>query len=60
MAFLAGDIRFTDIDRVIESVLQTVNLSEPDTLDGVQQLDATAREVAAEVIAPMTSAETLT
>lgn len=59
-AFLAGEIRFTDIDRVIESVLQTVNLSEPDTLDGVQQLDATAREVAAEVIVPMTSAETLT
>lgn len=59
-AFLAGEIRFTDIDRVIESVLRTVNLSEPDTLDGVQQLDATAREVAAEVIVPMTSAETLT
>jgi 1-deoxy-D-xylulose-5-phosphate reductoisomerase len=45
-AFLAGDIRFTDIDRIIASVLHTVNLMEPDTLAAVQLLDANAREEA--------------
>jgi 1-deoxy-D-xylulose-5-phosphate reductoisomerase len=54
-AFLAGEIRFTDIDRVIDSVLQTVSLREPDTLDAVQQLDAKAREVAGKQILLMTS-----
>ncbi len=49
-AFLAGRIRFTDIDRVIDAVLRTISLVEPDTLDAVQRLDATAREVATEQI----------
>ena len=45
-AFLAGSIRFTDIDRVIESTLAGVNLSEPQSLDEVQMLDQTARDIA--------------
>lgn len=57
-AFLAGDIRFTDIDRVIESVLQTVSLVEPDTLDAVQRLDADAREAANKCVTLMASPQT--
>lgn len=49
-AFLAGRIRFTDIDRVIDAVLRTISLVEPDTLDAVQRLDAKARKVATEQI----------
>lgn len=58
-AFLAGEIRFTDIDRVIESVLQTVSLVEPDTLDAVQRLDANAREVATRQIVLLSSPGTI-
>ena len=54
-AFLAGEIRFTDIDRVIDSVLQTVSLREPDTLAAVQLLDANAREEAGKQILMMAS-----
>ena len=54
-AFLAGDIRFTDIDRIIASVLHTVNLMEPDTLAAVQLLDANAREEAGKQILMMAS-----
>ena len=46
-AFLAGDIRFTDIDRVIEATLKALDLVEPDSLDAVQKLDSEARETAA-------------
>lgn len=53
--FLAGDIRFTDIDRIIASVLHTVNLMEPDTLAAVQLLDANAREEAGKQILMMAS-----
>ena len=42
-AFLAGEIRFTDIDRVIDRALQSVELAEPETLDAVQALDQLAR-----------------
>lgn len=42
-AFLAGEIRFTDIDRVIDGALQSIDLAEPETLDAVQALDQLAR-----------------
>jgi 1-deoxy-D-xylulose-5-phosphate reductoisomerase len=57
-AFLAGDIRFTDIDRVIASVLQSINLMEPDTLDAVQRLDADAREAATNCVTLMATPKT--
>jgi len=49
-AFLAQEIRFTDIDRVIAGVLEGTNFSEPETLDAVQRLDEAARETAAETV----------
>jgi len=45
-AFLQGEIRFTDIDKLIDLTLKQVELSEPASLDAVQALDETAREVA--------------
>ena len=45
-AFLQGEIPFTDIDQVIDLTLKEVELSEPASLDAVQVLDETAREVA--------------
>ena len=45
-AFLQGEIPFTDIDQVIDLTLKQVELSEPASLDAVQALDETAREVA--------------
>ena len=50
-AFLAGDIRFTDIDKVIATTLQGIDLAEPESLDAVQSLDQAARDVAATEIA---------
>jgi len=50
-AFLGGDIRFTDIDRVIEDTLKALDLAEPDSLDAVQRLDSEAREIAARYVA---------
>ena len=54
-AFLAGTVRFTDIDRVIESTLADVNLSEPQSLDAVQALDQVARDVASSRVAALSS-----
>ena len=45
-AFLQGEIRFTEIDKLIDLTLKQVELSEPASLDAVQALDETAREVA--------------
>ena len=50
-AFLSGEIRFTDIDRVIDIALKTIDLAEPDSLDAVQALDQKAREAAQQSIA---------
>ena len=50
-AFLSGEIRFTDIDRVIDVALKTTDLAEPDSLDAVQALDQKAREAAQQSIA---------
>jgi 1-deoxy-D-xylulose-5-phosphate reductoisomerase len=54
-SFLARDIRFIDIDRVIEAALAAVQMTEPSTLEEVEALDAKARECAAEAVANMTS-----
>ena len=50
-AFLSGEIRFTDIDRVIDVALKTTDLAEPDSLGAVQALDQKAREAARQSIA---------
>jgi len=50
-AFLSGEIRFTDIDRVIDAALKATDLAEPDSLDAVQKLDQKAREAAQACIA---------
>jgi len=55
-AFLAGEIRFTDIDRVIDSALRSVDLAEPQTLDAVQMLDQLARDHARAVVSAQVSA----
>jgi 1-deoxy-D-xylulose-5-phosphate reductoisomerase len=50
-AFLAGEVRFTDIDGVIDAALKATDLAEPDSLDAVQVLDQKAREAARHFIA---------
>ena len=50
-AFLSGEIRFTEIDRVINAALKTTDLAEPGSLDAVQALDQKAREAAQQSIA---------
>ena len=49
-AFLSKAIRFTDIDRTIETTLGAISLAEPNTLLEVQALDRSAREAAAAFI----------
>ncbi|KDM90164.1 1-deoxy-D-xylulose-5-phosphate reductoisomerase [Photobacterium galatheae] len=53
-AFLAGEMRFTDIARVNQQVLTLADLSEPRSLDCVLALDATARRLAQQVIQKVT------
>ncbi|GAB6264205.1 1-deoxy-D-xylulose-5-phosphate reductoisomerase [Photobacterium sp. R1] len=53
-AFLAGSIRFTDIARVNQQVLERADFSEPRSLDCVLALDATARQLAQQVIHKVT------
>jgi len=50
-AFLAGEVRFTDIDGVIDAALKATDLAEPDSLDAVQALDQKARAAAQRFIA---------
>ncbi len=49
-AFLAGELEFTGIARVVEEVLQCVELAEPESLDVVQACDLAARQAARDVI----------
>lgn len=49
-AFLSEAIKFTDIDRTIETTLGAISLAEPNTLLEVQALDRSAREAAAAFI----------
>ena len=53
-AFLSRGIRFTDIDRVIEHTLETVNLAEPSELHEVQDLDSAARDIAGVYVTKLT------
>ena len=53
-AFLSRRIRFTDIDRVIEHTLETVNLAEPSKLHEVQDLDSAARDIAGVYVTKLT------
>ena len=50
-AFLSGEVRFTDIDGVIDAALKATDLAEPDSLNAVQVLDLKAREAAQHFIA---------
>ena len=53
-AFLSERVRFTDIDRVIEHTLKTVNLAEPSNLSEVQDLDNVARDIAGTYVTELT------
>ena len=46
--FLAGDIRFTDIPRLVGDVLERMPHTECDSLDAVFAADSQARSVARE------------
>jgi 1-deoxy-D-xylulose-5-phosphate reductoisomerase len=50
-AFLAGEVRFTDIAKIIEHALAQIVTVEPDTIAVVQQADSMARAVARNFIA---------
>lgn len=52
-AFLAREIAFTDIIRVNESVLDTIELPELNSIDAVMQQDAQAREIAQRLLTTM-------
>jgi 1-deoxy-D-xylulose-5-phosphate reductoisomerase len=49
-SFLAGEISFNDIARTIETVLDETPLVHPESIEEVLQADASARQVAADVI----------
>jgi 1-deoxy-D-xylulose-5-phosphate reductoisomerase len=42
-SFLAGDIRFTDIARLVEEALATADLGAPQTVDDVLEIDRVTR-----------------
>ena len=50
-AFLATEIRFTDIAKVNQLVLERAVLTEPNDIDAVMMLDKQARELALDIIA---------
>jgi 1-deoxy-D-xylulose-5-phosphate reductoisomerase len=50
-AFLADEIRFTDIPQIIESTLERITSVEPNTLSVVETADSEARSVACEAVA---------
>ncbi|MEL4015753.1 1-deoxy-D-xylulose-5-phosphate reductoisomerase [Dryocola clanedunensis] len=49
-AFLHDRLRFTDIAALNRAVLEQVDLTEPQSVDEVQAVDATAREVARSLV----------
>jgi len=57
-AFLARQIRFTDIDQVIEKTLGAVSLAEPSDLSEVEALDGESRDLAGELVAQMSVGDT--
>lgn len=50
-AFLNGDIRFTDIAAINQSVLDQQTLNEPQSIDEVLAIDAMARASAGRLLA---------
>jgi len=52
-AFLAGEVRFTDIPTIIERTLAQATIVEPQALADVQRADVAARELANAVIADL-------
>jgi 1-deoxy-D-xylulose-5-phosphate reductoisomerase len=54
-SFLQGQIRFTDIHRVIETTLSLLNGREAKQLDTILEEDAKARELALEIVIKMKS-----
>ena len=52
-AFLNGRLRFTQLVRVAEATVAEFGGDEPDTLDGVLELDRLAREHAADIVGTM-------
>ena len=54
-AFLGEKIRFTDIPRLIEGVLEQVSIVEPDSLAVVETADKDARAVASELLGKITA-----
>ena len=50
-AFLNGDIRFTDIAAINQSVLDLQALNEPQSIDEVLAIDAMARVSAGQLLA---------
>jgi 1-deoxy-D-xylulose-5-phosphate reductoisomerase len=53
-AFLREQVRFTDIPRVIEGVLERVSIVEPINLDVVENADKNARQQAQALLAELT------
>ncbi|WP_121116876.1 1-deoxy-D-xylulose-5-phosphate reductoisomerase [Croceibacterium ferulae] len=51
-AFLAGQIRFTQITQIVAQVLETCDLPPPASLDDVLVVDAEARHRAADMLEP--------
>ena len=52
-AFLAKDIRFTQIPQIIEKTLEQVSIVEPKTISVVESADMEARRVAREAVAAL-------
>ena len=57
-AFLARQIRFTDIDQVIEKTLGAISLAEPSDLSGVEALDGESRDLAGELVTRISNGDT--
>jgi 1-deoxy-D-xylulose-5-phosphate reductoisomerase len=58
-AFLKGELRFTDIPRVIEKVMRGTPVSHPNTMDEVLENDRQARLYARESVTSMTHPHTV-
>jgi 1-deoxy-D-xylulose-5-phosphate reductoisomerase len=54
-AFLAGQVRFTDIAQIVEKVLDGAQQGDARTLDGVLAADAGARQAARALLSTMRS-----
>ena len=58
-AFLSGELRFTDIPRVIEKVMRETPVSHPSTMEEVLENDRQARLYARESVSSMTHPHTV-